>query len=182
MDEPLASQPEGTEASASAPASPTVDLEQVRTELRAEFDARIGGFQTVINKLTEENRQLKTSTLSDEEREQLALKEAEDYIEQLERKVALGELASQYPAEVAKAYQQLLDARDGNEQVQFLASLMQPKAPEPEAQIADVDRNNPAPTVGQAVARLPDGTPMDGATADEWLKRLGPNPVSSYSG
>ena len=172
------------EASAPAPA-PTPDIETIKAELRKEWDAemnaRVGGFQTVINQLTEENRQLKTSGLSEDELEQLANEEKDKRIAELETQVKLAEIHQQYP-QVAEVYTKLLNATTEEQQAQILLSLVQPAAPaEPAAPAApsDVDKNNPALTVGQIVAQMPDGTPITGDAAVEALKQLGPTPLAA---
>jgi len=174
------------EASASAPAPQSPDFEKIKAEIlaaaTAEMDARVGGFQTVINRLTEENRQLKTAGLSEDEREQLAQDEKDQRIVELERQVALNEVVQKYP-DVAEVYQKLLNAKSEEEQAKILLEMVKPAAPaEPDAEPpSDVDKNNPAQTTGEIIGRLPDGTPLTGDTAWEYLKRLGPTPMGEQT-
>jgi hypothetical protein len=169
------------EASAPAPAQPP-DTEAIKAELRseltAEFDTRVAGFQTVINQKDEEIRQLKTASLSEEEREQLAESEKDRRIADLEEQVALAKVAKENP-QIGEVFQQLAKAESYEEQAAILLKLATPAPPpEPEpAAPSDVDMNNPNPTVGEIAGRMPDGTPITGESAWEALKRLGPTPL-----
>jgi hypothetical protein len=187
VDEPVAGQP-APEASASAPAPAAFDIDKFKADLKAELqkdmDGRVGGFQTVINRLTEENNQLKRAQLPDDERMELDDQDRQDRIADLERQIALMQLAQQYP-EIAPAYQQLLDAETPEDQVAILASLRaasQPASPEAEDQVAEVDRNNPVQTIGEIVGKLPNGAGLTGDIADEILKRFGKTATSELTG
>lgn len=184
--------PDGqAEASAPAPAA-APDIEKIKADLRqemaAEMDTRIAGFQTVINRLTEENRGLKTATLSEDEREQLMVQERDEYIAELEAQLKLTQLSqpsdgfdSRVYSLAYQAYTNLLNASTEEEQMSVLLSLVQPAAPTaPDApEPSDVDKNNPSLSVGQIVAQLPGGGPIDGDQALEALKQLGPTPLGS---
>lgn len=177
MEDQVAGQP-APAASASAPAPAAIDIDKIKAELKVELqkdmDARVGGFQTVINRLTEENKTLKRQQLPDDERLELDTQDQTDRVAELERKLALMQLAVQFPDEAA-VYQALLDADTALEQVQILKALRTPPAtPEVEAQVAEVDRNNPAQTTGEVIGRMPDGTPLTGDAAIEYLKQFGP--------
>lgn len=178
MAEEVTSPAEASAEETPPAASPDDPLAALRAEMTAEFDKRIAGFQTVINKQTEELRELKDASLSDEEREQLVKSESEEYTDKLERELAMAKFVARYP-DVAPVYQQLLDAETPDEQAAILKSLAQPKAPEvPATAPADVDPNNPAPTFGTITGRLADGTPISGDTAWEMLRKMGPGAVS----
>jgi hypothetical protein len=181
-DELPAGQPE-PEASASAPAGVNPDIEKIKAdlkaELQAEMDKRVGGFQTVINQQRDELAQLKNATLSEEERDELVQDEKDNRIAELESQIAVAAVAAKYPA-IGDVYLKLLNAQSEEEQAQILLNMVQaPAAPpvEPEAPAA-VDSNNPAQTVGDIIGRLPDGTPLTGDTAWEMLRKMGPGPAA----
>lgn len=181
MEDQVAGQP-APEASASAPAPAAIDIDKIKADLKADWqkdmDGRVGGFQTVINRLTEENAKLKRAQLPDDERTELDNSEQSDRVAELERQLALMQLATQYPDE-AKVYQQLLKAETPLEQVEILKALRTPPAaPEAESEVAEVDKNNPAQSVGEIIGRMPDGTPLTGENAIEYLKKLGPTAMN----
>ena len=127
---------------------------------------RISGIQSVFDKKLNERdemiRQLKTATLSEEEREQLAEKEATDYVTKLEQEVWLAREASQKFPKAAPLIQQLFEA---NGDVESFAAKLEsvlnpaPATPEPVEEVSEVDPNNPprVPVVGANDFVGPDG-------------------------
>lgn len=184
MDDPVAGQP-APEASASAPAPAAIDIDKIKAEIleaaRKETDSRVGGFQTVINRLQQENEQLRRAQLPEEERMELDSQDNDDRVAELERQLALMKLAQEFP-DVAPVYQSLLDAETPEEQVAILVAGLRSSTaqatPEAETQVAEIDKNNPAQTVGQIVGRMPDGTPLTGDAAWDWLRQQGSTPVA----
>ena len=178
MAEEVTSQADASAAPQPPAASPGDPLAAQIAEMQAEFEKRIAGFQTVINKQSEEIRELKTASMSEEEREQLTESESKRYIEELERKAALAEFRASHP-DIYPVYDRLLKAETPEEQAIILKELVQPKAPEvPTPQPADIDLNNPAASSEPVAGRMPDGTPISGETAWDILKRMGPAPAS----
>ena len=171
-------------------ATPAFDVEKIKSELVAALDEkmneRIAGiqssYQAQINERDQKIRQLELNSMSEDERENAAEQEGEAYVAELERKVQLAEIGKKYPA-VAQHFERLLAIQDGEKQAEYLASLLQPQAPqpEPEQQVPDVDPNNPAPTSSASTGqRLPDGTPLTPEFAEQFLKSLGNVPVAQW--
>jgi hypothetical protein len=120
-----------------------------------------------MNTLIEENRVLKTASLSEEEREQQAEEEAASYVEDLERRAVLGEIAQKFP-KAAPHFQKLFEFGSAEEQAAYLESLLTPTPPEPSDAVPPVDPNNP-PT--QPVAST-GGVYVDPNTGEAYTKEM----------
>lgn len=153
-----------------APATPAFDFEAFKASLATEFEQkmseRISGLQSVydkkLNERDEQIRQLKTATLSEEEREQLAEKEATEYVEKMERELWLAREASQKFPKAAPLLQKLFEANGDVESfAQSLEAVLNPApvTPEPEEEVSEVDPNNPprTPVAGANDFIGPDG-------------------------
>jgi len=171
-------------------ATPAFDVAKIKSELVAALDVkmneRIAGiqssYQAQINERDQTIRDLKLAAMSADERESVTEQEGEAYVADLERKVRLAEIGKKYPA-IAEQFEKLMNFSEGDQQAEYLASLLQPKAPEPEPeqQVPSVDPNNPAPTASRLTGdRLPDGTPMTAEFAEQFLKSLGDQPISRW--
>lgn len=170
-----------TEAPAQdAPAAPAFDPEAFKAELFSQWEAktneRISGvqstFQKLLNEREDEIRQLKTATLSEEEREQLAEREAEQYVEDMETRLWLATEAAQKYPKAAGHIQKLVESKgDVASFAEYLESVLNPPAPEqePEAQVSDVDPNRPAPKNPGGLIQMPDG---QGAMTEEMADRI----------
>lgn len=171
-------QEEGT--SVDTPANPAVDIEARLAALEAATEERVKGFQRLLagrdqelEQLRRQNRELKTSGLSEDEREQLRYREIEEERDRLARELELIQLKDKY-GDLLDPYQKLLAAESAEEQLALLASLRapaaKPVAPTPQAQpeSSDVDRNNPPYQMPEGVT-LPDGTTMTDDLADRIL-------------
>ena len=141
---------------APAPATEGFDPARFKAELESSWSQQLAerisgiqsGYQQQLNQRDEEIRKLKNATLTEEERVQLAEQEAEDeaaqYLDDLETRVALAELAAKYP-KAAPHIQQLYQTGTLEEQAAYLDSLLNPTPATPEAseQVPPVDANNP---------------------------------------
>lgn len=132
----------------STPATPAFDFEAFKAGVESKMNERISGLQSVYDrKLADayaEIEQLKTATLSEDEREQLAEQEANSYIEQLERQVWLSTEAAKKYGKAAPHIQKLFES-DGDVEAfaAYLESALNPAPePEPEVEVSDVDPNN----------------------------------------
>jgi hypothetical protein len=167
-------------ASASAPAPAGLDIEKIKADVLAaakvEMDNRVAGFQRAIGEKDQEIERLKRAQLPEDERNDLENQDAQARIDAAEQRAAIAELALADP-EVGALWKSIVEAESSDDQLDILRTLIKPAAPEvPEAEpvVAEVDRNNPAQTVGDIVGRLPDGTPLTGDTAWDMLRRMGP--------
>lgn len=172
-------------------AAPVFDVAKIKSELVAALDVkmneRIAGiqsaFQTQVNERDQTIRELKLAAMSADERETVTEKEGEAYVADLERRVKFAEIGKKYPPATMEAFEKLLKSSTEEEQVALFASLLQPKAPEPEPeqQVPDVDPNNPAPTASPLTGyRMPDGTPLTPEFAEQFLKSLGDQPIARW--
>jgi len=181
MPDPLAGQ-DGSDASADAPVTLTAaDIEKVKAELQAEFEDRAKGFQRLISERDDklaaharELEELKTSGLSEDEREQLAQDKLRLENEALRGRLELSELAGQYGDEMP-FYQRLLSGKTAEEQLKVLRELRTPAAPEVEvektAEIPDTDPNRPMRTPMEGTI-LADGSVMNDTIADRILNSV----------
>lgn len=142
-----------------APATPAIDVEAIKAELMAQFDAklneRVSGIQSVyqkqLNERDEQIRQFQAASMSEEELEQLAIQEQEERVAALEAENWLLQQSQKSP-KAAELFKQVLDFEDPNEQFAFFEQLAErltteaPKTPseEPKVQVPDSDPNNPA--------------------------------------
>lgn len=188
---------ETLEAPAETPPTPVpaFDVEAFKSELTATFESklneRIAGvqssYQKQLNEKDAELRELRVGTMSDSERARFEDQEAEEYIEQLERRATLAEIGRKYP-DIAEAFEKLLGAESPEAQAEILLALVKPATltpgtpeSEPAELVPAVDPNNPAPQGGTATElRLPDGTPVTEESAEAFLKALGNTPIGGY--
>lgn len=178
-----------------APATPAFDPEAFKASLLAEWEAktneRISGvqssFQKLLNEREEEIRQLKTASMSEDEREQLAEQEAAEYVEQLERQVWLANEASKKYPKAAAHIQKLFEAGgDVAAYAEYLESVLNPAPatpePDPAEQVPDVDPNNPPRTTSAGAFVLPNGQVLTEELARQTLAAFGDMPVSQVRG
>ncbi len=150
------------------PAETAFDPKAFETQIASLIDERVKGFQRIISerdtRLADLERQLKTASMSEEEREQLSLRERDEEREQLALENQLLKLGQQYPTEVG-IVQKMLSGQSVEEYVaalhEAIAGLKAPEK-EPEQEVSDVDRNNPptipvAASAGADMITLPDG-------------------------
>ena len=163
------------------PVTPAFDPKELETRFASLIEDRVKGFQRIVqerdDRLAELERQLKTTSMSEEEREQLAAKEESERMEQLALENSLLKLGQQYPNEVA-IVQKMLAGSSVEEYVAALHEAMKPATPatpEPEQEVSDVDRNNPPATptsapAGADMIRLSDGQLITREAGVEMLK------------
>lgn len=182
------------DAPASTPATPAFDFEAFKASLVGELDQkvseRISGIQSVFDKKLNELRDteirpLKTANLSEEEREQLAEKEAAEYVETLERQVWLANEASKKYPKAVPLIQKLFEAKgDLPTFAESLESLLSPApaTPEPADEVPEVDPNNPPRVNPAGTFVLPDGQVMTKELADQILNSFGNTPIATLRG
>ena len=174
------------DADASAPAAPvapSVDIEKIKAELSADFDARISGFQSkvvaprdeMIAALRAELDELKNAGLSEEERAQLDDQRKDREIEDLRAQLELKELGASYGEELP-FYQRLISAASAEDQLKVLRELRTPVAPSTTAddkpvvpEASDINPNRPMRSNLGSIIRLADGTQMSDEIADRVL-------------
>jgi hypothetical protein len=187
----LAGLGDGDTASAETPAAPPVDIEtlkaQVKAELAADYDKRISGLQTALNRKDEEAkraiekaRELERSGMSQDEIDAQEWQSLQDQNAALARKVQILELSGQY-GDLVPLYQQMLEAPDVKTQLELLASLRKQQAqaeaptqtppPETEPDIPDIDPNNPSTPLPQG-SFMANGQVMTDEAATSILSRL----------
>lgn len=147
------SQTGGTDQSVSeAPKPQEFDLSAITNAIKADFDQRFQGFQSLLDRRTSEFQReleaLKTADLSPEEQEQHRERKSAEQIARLERENALLKMRKQYPEEV-DFLEEFLGQESYDAQLQLLANFRRAQA-EAEAQGAEsteqptpVNRNNP---------------------------------------
>lgn len=188
MSDPLAGL-FGDDASAPAPVT-QADIEKIKSELQSQFDDRIKGFQRLVSERDQkleayqrELDELKTASLSDEEREQLEDQKKDQLIRELQGKLELNELGKTFGDELP-FYERLIGASSAAEQLAVLRELRTPAASsasddapadKPAApEIPDTDPNRPMRSFFTSDSMLlPDGTPMNDAIADRILGSVG---------
>ncbi len=164
-----------------APVTTAFDPKELEARFTALIEDRVKGFQRVIGEkdqtIASLQRELKTTSMSEEEREQLAAKERDEEREQLALENQLLKLGQQYPNEVA-IVQKMLAGESVTDYVAALHEALKPATPatpEPEQEVSDVDRNNPAATptsapAGADMIRLRDGNMITREAGIEILK------------
>lgn len=186
MPEQIAGQPE-SDASATAPATLTKDdIDRLIAARDAQFEERIKGFQRLVadketraQALERELSQLKTASMTPEEREQLEIDQVKAENARLQAALDLKNLASQYADEVP-FFERLLASPSAEEQLQVmreyrtaLAEKASPQSPAPaapaEPTVPDVDLNRPFRRETYSGQMLPDGTLMTDELADRLL-------------
>lgn len=144
-----------TAPASETPATPAFDPEAFKAQLLAEWEAktneRISGvqssFQKALNEKDAEIRELKTASLSEDEREQLADQEAQQEIEELRYKAWLYEDAAKRFPNAVPHIQKLFETKgDLPAFAEYLESALHPTPatpePEPAETVPDVDPNN----------------------------------------
>jgi hypothetical protein len=128
------------------------DLSEITNALKAEFDSRFQGFQSLLDRRTSEWQRelesLKTADLSPEEQEQHVKRQEAQRITKLERENQLLRMRKQFPEEV-DLLESFFEADSLETQLDILSKFRKAQA-EAEAQGADttgqptpVDKNNP---------------------------------------
>ena len=181
MTDEITIQPQGeapapvAEAAAPATQSP-VDVESIVSARLAEWEEkRIKPLQQLVSERDQLIEQLKTASMSEDEREQLLIEQEEDRLTSLETENWLLRKAGEN-AEAARLLERWLSTDDPDELFAFaaeVASRQSPAtpppapAPEPSEQVPDIDRNNPAGL------RVPQGTPVtaDGQVLDKEFRK-----------
>jgi len=194
MADPIEGQtPEPTEASApnepvaGNPAAPAQGFDPAALEasLLAKFDERIAGiqsgYQQQLNERDQRIRELESASLSEEEREELAEKEAEEYVSQLEMRVALQDLSEKFP-KAAPHLQKLIQFGSAEEQAQYLESLFAPPEPEPAEAVPPVDTNNPSPVASNESVLNFDGQQLTAEARKRILESFGDTPLANLRG
>jgi len=177
--------PDGQPASQEAPATPPVDIEAIKQELRADFEAkeqeRVSGFQRLLNERDEEIARMKLESLPENERERVEIEQTEHYYSSIEQENWLFRKQSQgtEAQEAAQILHQFMNASDRDAQFDILVQAVknyksagQPVVEENSVTTPPVDKNNPAPQVSGPVTLAPDGTPIDAAFAEGFLRSL----------
>lgn len=164
-----------------APATPAFDPKAFETQITSLIEDRVKGFQRMVSDkdqtIADLQRQLKTASMSEEEREQLVAQERSDREEQLALENELLKLGQQYPTEVG-IVQKMLAGQSVTDYVAALHEALKPATPptpEPEQEVSDVDRNNPpaTPLTSGSTAdmiTLPDGRVITREQGIELLK------------
>lgn len=177
---------EAIEAPASTPeqpAVPSVDdrFAAMKQELETSFNERVKGFQQLISAKDEEIKQLKTASMSEEEREQLLVEETSAYYEGIEAENWILRKAQENAA-AAELFDRILNA-EPDEQFRILSEALSrsatttptPEEPDESEQVPDIDLHNPAGTsaaVPQGTPTLPDGTPLTPEFRKNFLQNL----------
>lgn len=179
MVDTLASQDAAQTPAETPVIEPAVDIEavtaQVRQALAAENEERVKGFQRALADKDKEIRNLKTATLSDDERSALAVQEAERERDEARREASLLKLRAQYAPEVVTAFEALTSLNTPEEQVAFIANLRAPStpaapAPEPDA---DLDVRDATPARPAATSQTIQGTPASDGSGRVWNGETG---------
>lgn len=180
--EPAVSAPEAPAATTPAPA----DVEQIVSQRLAEWEEkRIKPLQKLVSERDQVIQQLKTATMSEEEREQQRIEDEQRRIADLETENWLLKQAQRNPTAV-ELFQKVLSADDPEAQFALFEEIANrlntattpTPTPEPELSetVPDIDRNNPAPAPSD-YATLPDGTPINRKLAEDFFAKLGSWPI-----
>lgn len=197
MTDETTMQPQGeapaAEAAPAAPAQPApnapADVESIvserlakaQEEWEAKVNERITGFQRLVSERDEQIKQLKTASMSEEDRAQLEIEEQERERAAFETERWLFNKAKENST-AAEMFQKVLNTEDPEEQwaifVDIASRLASPAPapapqPEPAEQVSDIDRNNPAPQIANGTPVLADGTVLDKAFRENYLRNLG---------
>lgn len=198
LDHPEGDAPATTPATPANPESGAMDFEKFKTEFLNEInktiDTRFSGFQSIIDRrdknveskwkaYDETLKELKSRTLSDEEREQLEQRAEAEEFAALKAENELLKLGKEYEPEIVDTFTKLLQAETPRDQLEIMKAFRTgttsepptPPAnqPTPATPSGNVDPNNP-----------PADDPVDGSDwqgqfekdpslADRILKRLG---------
>ncbi len=156
-------------AATEPPASTAFDPTAFEARITSLMDERVKGFQRAISEkdqtIADLQRQLKTASMSEEEREQLAVQERQEADEALRLENALLKLGQQGYAREVEIVQKMLQGDSVEAYVTALREAFEAVQPskEPEQEVSDVDRNNPpampvAASAGADMITLPDGS------------------------
>lgn len=168
------------DADGTAPATPAAKPEGIETQKASnDWEDRFKGLQrTVAEKdraLAELQRQVeevRLSSMSEEDRAMFAQKREADELAALRAENELLKLAANPKyASVYEPFARLLNARNAEEQLEYMAQLLAPKSQTEEPATPEpppVDTNNPRRT---AAITLPDGTEMTDELAKMILDR-----------
>jgi len=173
----------GAPAEAATPSEPATPAQPattgIETQGASDWEDRFKGLQRVVSEkdralsdLQKQVEELRLSSLSEDERDAYARQREADEIAALRAENELLRLASNPKyASVYEPFTKLLKARSAEEQLEYMTTLLAPKAPteparEPEA--PPVDSNNPRRTTG---ITMPDGTEMTDTLAKMILDR-----------
>lgn len=176
--------PAATEAAPAAPAQPVtpapVDVESMVAEkLRTWETERITPLQRLISERDEEIKRLKTASMSEEDRAQLAITEQEQERQRLETENWLLRKANENP-KAAELIEKFIGLEDPDEQFALVAQALAaatpatpaPAEPDESSQVPDIDPNSPAPRVNPGTPIGPGGQVMDKAFRENFLKSL----------
>lgn len=165
-----------------APATAAFDPKELESRFTQMLDKRVGDFQRMISEretqIADLQRQLKTASMSEEEREQLTAQERDEEVERIRMENELLKLGQQYPDEV-KIVQRMLEGQSVSDYVTALRESLaaaKPQQPEPEQEVSDVDKNNPPSTPASSqdtrdMISLPDGRMVTREQGVEMLRQ-----------
>jgi len=195
-DEDQSALDSGTSDTPAAPVVGQADLDAWRTSIVADLtrvtDDRFSGFQKLLAKrdqklgsLEQTLEELKSRTLSEDEREQLTDKALQERLRAAEAENEILKLSREYPAEVVSDFESLLGAESAKDQLEILKRLRTPAeqpaivtAPSPEGigapsvqpASSEVDPNNP-PTEFQDGLDWEQAFTQDPSLLDKILRR-----------
>ena len=170
-----------------APAAPAFDPAAFQATLEAKMSERVSGLQSIFDRKIAERdetiNQLKTATLSEDEREQLVDDQASEYVEGLERQLWLAQAQSQYPT-AAPHLQKLFEAGGDVEAfATYLESALAASTLELAEQVSEVDPNNAAPAlIDLAALTTPDGQVLTKELREQILKSFGNKSMAQIRG
>lgn len=172
----------GESASPEGTALTRADIDKIKAELSATYEERIKGFQRLLadrenreRALQAELEEIRSATLSPEERVQLREKQLATRVRELEAQIELERLGASYSDEMP-IYRSLLEAKSAEEQLGVLRSIRaaaKPPVSEPpvtegeDLDVADIDLNNPV-RIAPAGATV-EGQSMNDSLADKIL-------------
>lgn len=183
--QPQGSAPAATEAAPAAEAQPAttapVDVESIVSARLSEWEKdRIAPLQRLISERDDKIKELKTASMSEEDRAQLEITEQERERRQFETERWLFKKAKENP-KAADFIEKFIGLEDPDEQFALAASVFAiatpetpvPAAPEASEQVPDIDPNNPARAgvpVGTPIG--PEGQVLDKEFRAKYLKSL----------
>lgn len=148
--------PAVTPETPAAPATTAFDPSAFEAKITAQMDERVKGFQRVIgekdSRISELERELKTASMSEDERAQFDAQREQEQLEQIMLENELLRLGREYPNEVS-LLEKLLNADSVTDYATILheAFSAASAAGEAETKVPDVDRNNP-PAINPSTA------------------------------
>ncbi len=196
LENPEGATPAQTPVAPANPEQGSLDFEKFKTELMGEvtkaLDTRFSGFQSIIDKRDTESKkqwkayqetlnELKSRTLSDEEREQLEAKAGSQELEALRMENELLKMKDEYGPEIVSTFERLLSAETPRDQLEIMKAFRSPNeqpqqpATQPESPAtpsAPVDPNNPVSEAPVDGSDWEAQFEKDPSLADKILKRL----------